>query len=48
MEPAGGPCSFHGVLVGLICSPDLFLFQYTGPASLEREASLPLLDKVIN
>lgn len=48
MEPAGRPSSFHGVLACVICSSDLFLFQYTGPACLKREASLPLLDKVIN
>lgn len=47
MEPAGGPSAFHGVLARLICSSDLFLFQYTGPACLQREAPLPLLDQVI-
>lgn len=48
MEPAGRPSSLHGVLACLIRSSDLFLFQYTGPACLKREAPLPLLDKVIN
>lgn len=47
VEPAGGPSAFHGVLARLICSSDLFLFQYTGPACLQREAPLPLLDQVI-
>lgn len=46
VEPAGGPSSVHGVLARLVRSSDLFLFQYTGPACLEREAPLPLLDKV--
>lgn len=48
VEPAGRPSSLHGVLACLIRSSDLFLFQYTGPACLKREAPLPLLDKVIN
>lgn len=48
VEPAGCPSSFHGVLACLICSSDIFLFQYPGPACLEREAPFPLLDKVIN
>lgn len=47
MEPAGRPSSFHGVLACLVCSSDLFLFQYAGPACLKREAPLPLPDKVI-
>lgn len=47
VEPAGGPSAFHGVLARLICSSDLFLFQYSGPACLQRAAPLPLLDQVI-
>lgn len=48
MEPAGGPCSLHGLLACFVCSSDLLVLQHTGSAGLEGEASLSLLNQVIN
>lgn len=48
VESTGRPCTFHGFLARLVCSPDLLLFQYSRSACITGEASFPFPDKVNN